>query len=799
MEVVSAKQNEYKEEAAIVSSISFSHFFDFLKKKEESTDDVRGKFYRFILKKFAARPDLLEPFSDLERLEGTEELMHLVQSILFPLGNDEEKDMFALSVPFHFQLFHYSTAFKNTFFNKDGFLYMPNNLSIEQVQKDKMASLYMFILEKFYNRTLTDKVEFIYPIAHEDSGIIRHFKITIDKRFIDIKFTGNQLPHIPEDCICSRTDRILDYNKLVETFPLHLFTIEGFAVWNVTDVTEEVSLNEIKDTILQMHSSTEDETYTRLENSIQAILQNNHAKVGLIPFLKINDTFCFYDDATNGKSEMVDALLEAGGTNKDFEEQFNKYAANPHPLIIPLLNEASLKEYPFLIHVYNKGIRSYAIYPIENQEGFMGVLELTSEVPASLTFSFVSKLHTAFPLLAQALENYIHHFNDSIDKIIKEKFTSIQPSVQWKFNEMAYQYFRMLNAGKKIKIGDVEFDEVYPLYGAIDIRNSSTERNLALTKDLSEQLTNINETLSLLEKTISLPLLEEIKFKISSHLQKLQAGLNSEEEVELNNFIKHEAEPVFRHIEKVNPSAQEIIKKYFPQDLPAKKNNHLYDHHHHDYEESMSMINDALSNFLDKENKTIQQSYPVFFEKYRTDGVEYNIYIGQSIAPTIPFSELYLKNLRLWQLNSMAEAARITHLLLPFLKLPLQTTQLLLIHNHPLTIKFRRDERKFDAEGAYNIRYEIIKKRIDKVHIKNSGERLTQPDRLAIVYTNAKDAEEYLEYIKFLQNKKILLDDIEHLELEELQGVYGLRAIRVGINYADLFYTGEITKNGNPN
>ena len=146
-----------------------------------------------------------------------------------------------------------------------------------------------------------------------------------------------------------------------------------------------------------------------------------------------------------------------------------------------------------------------------------------------------------------------------------------------------------------------------------------------------------------------------------------------------------------------------------------------------EYEETISEINNTLINYLEKEEETIQRSYPHYFEKYRTDGIEYNIYIGQSIAPDKPFDILFLKNIRLWQLKSMAEAARITHRLIPKLKLPVQTTQLILVQSQPITILFRRDERKFDVEGAYNTRYEIIKKRLDKVRIKDTNERLTQP------------------------------------------------------------------------
>lgn len=129
----------------------------------------------------------------------------------------------------------------------------------------------------------------------------------------------------------------------------------------------------------------------------------------------------------------------------------------------------------------------------------------------------------------------------------------------------------------------------------------------------------------------------------------------------------------------------------------------------------------------------------------------------------------------------MVKAARLTAQLELELPMPLRTTQLILASSQPLTICFRTEERKFDVDGVGNTRYEIIKKRIDKVHIKNSEERLTQPGMIAIVYTQAKDAGEYKEYIEFLQQKELLQPGVENLDLEELQGVSGLKALRVSI------------------
>ena len=143
-------------------------------------------------------------------------------------------------------------------------------------------------------------------------------------------------------------------------------------------------------------------------------------------------------------------------------------------------------------------------------------------------------------------------------------------------------------------------------------------------------------------------------------------------------------------------------------------------------------------------------------------------------------------NLRLWQLQLMCEAENLAYNLKSTLKHPLEVASLILVHSTPLAIKFRMDEKRFDVDGAYNIRYEIIKKRIDKALIKNTQERITQPGKIAIVYSQNNDLAEYMKYIKYLQSKNYLLETVEKLEIEDLQGIFGLRALRVEINYESI-------------
>ena len=58
-----------------------------------------------------------------------------------------------------------------------------------------------------------------------------------------------------------------------------------------------------------------------------------------------------------------------------------------------------------------------------------------------------------------------------------------------------------------------------------------------------------------------------------------------------------------------------------------------------------------------------------------------------------------------------------------------------------------------------------------------------------MIYTEDVLREEYAEYFKLLIAENYLKDDIEYLEVNDLQGINGLLAIRASINYRK-----EVTK-----
>ena len=112
-----------------------------------------------------------------------------------------------------------------------------------------------------------------------------------------------------------------------------------------------------------------------------------------------------------------------------------------------------------------------------------------------------------------------------------------------------------------------------------------------------------------------------------------------------------------------------------------------YYDHRKNYDQSVMQINRKLAALLDKKQEEAQAMFPHYFERYKTDGVEHNMYIGSEIANGREFDPLYLNNLRLWQLQTMVEMENKHYALKPHLPVQLDVASLMLVYSTPLAIK----------------------------------------------------------------------------------------------------------------
>ena len=767
------------DESLFNSRLSFYPLVKALKKNIDEGNPGMKKLYGNVVKQFESHPELMNAITNLNLLTSNTELIEELLSAVFPPTT--ANFMYGVAIPFTQQAVYASPRFNSMLNPGTNEINVPKSLVPNNFDQQRMQFAYGLILKKYLGVNSPESSRSIHPYLNEETGLTRFLELRVDARFIDVRPVG-EMPAMPESILNKHTNTIMTITELMNQVPLDKFIFEGISVIRVNDMTEQEVITQIKNRLLDINAFSDASVYTELEKYVQMLIGLKDLAIGITPFFKINGHYV-YSDLHNNNSILFKHFHST--SDKDEISDYCKllFRENNQPVLFETLKEQALNSVQFLQYYHLENARSLIICPLKTEEGLLGMLEITSKIAGQLKPAHIAKIEAVIPLFTLGLEKSLEQLNSHVDTVIKKKFTAVQPAVEWKFTEASLTYIVNQHLKKDVKIERISFNDVHPLYGAIDIRNSSVQRSQAIQADIIEQLELAQVVIKKAQENIPFPLLQEVDFKIDKFILSASDVLQSGEELNIQEFLQGQVVTLFNHLHTTEPSVKKEVEHYFSSLDPQI--GMLY-HHRKNYEESVSRINDTLARFIDKEQAAAQKVYPHYFERYVTDGLEFNIYMGQSISPRKKFDEIYLRNLKMWELTVLTKAARLTHALEKELSLPLRTTQLILSHGQTLSILFRTEERKFDVDGAYNIRYEIVKKRIDKAHIKSTDERLTQPGKIAIVYSQLKDAAEYIEYIEFLQNKKLLKPGIEHYDLEEMQGVVGMKALRVEVNFDEI-------------
>lgn len=758
--------------------LSLKPFIDYIKKRAELERTSKSNFYKYIIQQFNQYPELQFPIA-VEDAEKYTELYELIYTALSPIINDENQQFWALGTPLS-GCFHYGTdAFYNVLMDQSSCsirkdLDLPSR---REMEKNMLSSFYNIILDRFYNISMSGNQVIVNSIVDKDTHLLKYYRLNVDTRFLDVKANVE----LPDYNLKDVKDYIKDERNtlkiLTKLIPPEIFSITGISVITLTDVTSEYALESIKNLVIEHSDSQKGQHPKDISIALKTLVGTDQIDFGLVPYLKLNNKLQI-NEISGFTSILIQLAKDQGDDEEQYEDLIEQYLLNPRTLIFPEITTEEYANYPMLKLLGSLDITSYALFPLYYNGKLVGCLELYTKKAEEFNGSTLTKIEAAFPLLAQLFQNIIIDFNNDIQDVVTDKFTALQPSVQWRFHEAAYNYMQSGARERNLPIEPVFFKNVYPFYGAVDIRNSSIQRNEAIRKDLYNHFEILEQTITAIKQTITLCKENEIPHEESIWNYKHLQELSDREILKTEDYLQRQIPTSLNNLKSIHPEISSIVDRYFQLTRSEGK---TYEHRER-YEKSLQMINVAVTRHLDDFNAELQNIFPCYFEKFRTDGVEFDIYLGQSIAPRIPFNDQLLSNFRLKQLSVLAEIAQTTNNLGPYFSLPLETTQLIFVYEKPIDVSFRIDEQRFDVEGSYNIRYQMVKKRIDKAHIRNTDERLTQPGKIAIVYFNSAEAKEYAGYIKKLQKQGLLNDDLEYLDIEELQGVEGLKALRVGVS-----------------
>ena len=755
------------------SQLSIEPLIAYWKESLNSENLVLAAQAQIVLTAIENTPELRGAILDIDLLKGNHDTLELLMSAVFSPATWEE-DIRGVVNPFKTDCFYDTPRFQEII---TSYRDLAKGFSEE---KSKEAGYlqnifaYGLILKHCYDKELNISLSLIMPTVDKTTGLIRHFKAQMNPKFVRLSLNG-ELPELSEDDISEMLNRYQDLAFWCEKLPPHLFEFSGVAIMELMDITEHQMISAIKEELLTEEGLLSDQKFARIQNYFESLIGVKGITIGIASYQGSSDNLVNFGSSANllflGEfSCMQDA--------KNQNHYLSEVYFNRNPLVIPNVQESLLDDRVKQRFEANN-LRSVIFLPLIIDGEVIGIFEVGGDRPNVLTSVDILRFQELLAVLAVAVKRNIDQINNQIMKVIKNKFTSLHQAVEWKFEEAAIRYLKDKATNNNAKIEPIDFQDVYPLFGSSDVRDSSEVRNKCIQDDLNTQLSFISEILNKVIAKYPYLIYKELSFEVKSHSDRVSNQLLSEDEVIISDMFHQSIEPLFKHLASVDSSLKIDINRYF--DALDVKHGLIY-RKRKDYADSVAEINNLVYNLIETEEEKTQKMFPYYFENYKTDGVEYNIYIGQSLTNKRKFNSIYLYNLRLWQLMLMCKITRETHKIMPSLPIPLETAQLILVQSAPLAIKFRIDEKKFDVDGAYNIRYEIMKKRIDKAMIKGTNERITQPGTVAVIYSNRKEEQEYLDYFKYLAHLNYINPVPAQFELEYLQGVSGLKAFRLEVN-----------------
>jgi len=754
--------------------LSFKPLIDSCEKNKASWGEMGVSYLEKLKAKLDEVPELCGPIEDLSLIRRHEELVKGLVSLVLP-PTSWESDLVGIFVPFNLQPVYVSPPFRRLLLDEAGHIKGIALVGEEMFLKGRILRAYYLIIEKYYGIGQKFEYPIVRVVSDPKTGLDLHLRIKPNLQFLEIHHKG-ELKELSEKERAVLLEHLAEPEVLREILPPENFEIHGLSVFNIIDVTQSEMLSALGKDLIDQESIYSQAGFMRLQQRIRTLFRCPELVISLV---------AIHEDQVmliNLGCELSSSSVFSGSRHiplSEFQGSLYEQAVMENRVLRIRDLSAETPRSRAEKEMIKGGVRSLMIAPLTYEGALIGTLDIASPEPEEFGPIDIMLLAEIAPIFSMAVKRALEEIDHSLQEIIKEKCTAIHPAVEWRFRKAAYQHLDRLRMGQDSEMEPIVFRDVYPLYGVSDVRGSSVARNRAIAEDLEEHLNLALAVTEAAGRLRPLAVLEELGHRLRREVERIRIGISPADESAIAHLLKREVEALFPHLRTFGPEVVRAVDAY--EVLVDERLGTVY-RRRKEFEDSVSLLNQRISFYLDREEGEAQAIYPHYFEKHQTDGVDYLIYLGAALNQDGSFSDLYLENFRLWQLMVACGIAWITEQLKGELKVPLETAHLILASHTTLSIRFRFEEKRFDVDGAYDVRHEIIKSRLDKAMVKGRPERLTQPGVIAVVFSQPHEGREVRRHMEFLVSKGYLKGDVESLDVEELPGVQGLRAMRGNVD-----------------
>lgn len=618
--------------------ISFDKVFLFYERYALDKNHPYHAYAKRMLKEADKNPELREGISDFSLLNKYQKQIDEILDPVFPellLANDIK----AASVPFSFTSFKFSDRFMNIVESApDDYDFKIRNL------EDNSLYLHacIMILAYCHGYFIDLKRPFFFDIPDKNSGVTKHYRVAFNGDFAEVIPTENA-PEITEEDYKLLLDNFDNIEVWKEKFPPNSYIFKGFGIMNLFDVTADETLSSLRDNLLRKDENLLMDAQQNLREFYNikdlmvglSLFDISALKMGSLSVKKSKSIILNEETIITQGKFFCDGVMNSVFHEKESLaiSDVEKYGVNSN-------------KNQFYKNLKAKSIGSIMLIPITTgSDDFFALLEIASPRPYELNSVNQDKLKDIIPVFQAAVKRTAEEHQNVLEATIQEHYTTIHPTVKWRFYEAAEKFHTESFEGvKNAKLDDIIFKDIYPLYGQSDIKGSSLARNLAIKNDLITQLSLAVEVLDEACKIETMPIYDELMFRVEEYLDAVKKGLKAGDEIGILDFLKREVYPVFNHAKKLNSALEKLVGGYMNR---LDKNLKVVYEQRKAYEESVTILNQELADYIDRKQADAQAMFPHYFERYKTDGVEFNMYIGQSLVNDKEFDDLYLHNLHM--------------------------------------------------------------------------------------------------------------------------------------------------------
>ncbi|MEQ8239250.1 MAG: GAF domain-containing protein, partial [Cyclobacteriaceae bacterium] len=650
-----------------IMQISFKNVIENLEKQASSNDKLEAEYAQNFLKEINQFPELKTGIQSAEELDKYGDLIPRLSKRLFPesLKTNEIK---ALTPPFQFEPIYLSERFQKIISNSENTF----SITMKDIDED-MFYLYCcyFILGSYYGYPVSGSGPMKMEIYDKNLGFNKTYKLLINADMTEFEPTNDAVEITLED-YHALMDNFGDLEIWKSKFPPNSWIMRGLNVLNLVDVTLDESITSITSNLLLKSN----DIFDQVRSGICSLLQIPKLEIGILLFE--NDSLTTINQVDT-QSILLDTGESVSCSSTMCPYAYEELLIKKEAFVISDIKRFHEKSQSVLSQrLADSEYGSYIIAPLIYEDELLGFIELGAKETSKLNKATLLVLDNVLPILAMAQKRFKTETQNLIEAIIQQECTTIHPSVKWRFEEEAEKFMNKQFNNERPVFKDIIFNNLYPLYAQLDIKGSSVRRNDAVSQDLIKQLSGVESILKLAFQQSKMPAYESLIFRLESFKKELEDGLSAGSEHKILSFLKTDIYPVFSHLKEINDELNPLIEKYELSLDPEIRS--VYESRK-TYDESVNLINQQLASYLDDKQIEAQNMFPHYFERYKTDGVEFNMYIGQSIVQNKKFDKIYLKNLRLWQLAVMCEMENVFKNIQLEISSPIEIASLILAYN----------------------------------------------------------------------------------------------------------------------